>query len=533
MGTSRERYISARGIAGSFLIFLIIVNLTFGASAFVFADSNGFVNATDGLNIRSGAGTKHSIVSVLPNDAEVTIIGEATDPEGVKWYQITSNYGNGYVCSYYITLKNEESKSSDDTSSDENASGSTSGYDVSYSNDEDFETYLGAQGFPESYKPYLRVLHAEHPTWRFIAMQTGLDWQEVIYRETHPVSTSLVPNSWSDSWKSREKASYDTKTGEYYIFDSGGYVAANSYGVAYYMDPRNNMASDTIFQFLSNKFDESTQNIEGIDSIAKGSYLETRDPGEGFKTYAELIYNVGKETGVNPLTIASMLILEQGRSGDSDLISGTCEGYEGYYNFFNIGAYAAGGRSAVDNGLIYAKNKGWDSPYNAIKGGAEIYANNYVFNNKSTLYFQKFNVLNGMSRVGTGQYMTAIYAASSEGKILAEGYGDSANGGISFEIPVYENMPEEACPLPTTINIPPIEITPDPEPEEQGDDSGKSGKVEDDKTEAENNKEEVNKSEDESNKEEGNTKEGNTKEDSESGKVEDDKTEAESGKVEG
>ena len=65
--------------------------------------------------------------------------------------------------------------------------------------------------------------------------------------------------------------------------------------------------------------------------------------------------------------------------------------------------------------------------------------------------------MNGMSNVGTGQYMTAIYGAATEGKMMAEGYQGLLNGGISFEIPVYENMPASACPLPTTIDIPPRE----------------------------------------------------------------------------
>ena len=33
-------------------------------------------------------------------------------------------------------------------------------------------------------------------------------------------------------------------------------------------------------------------------------------------------------------------------------------GYEGYFNFFNIGAYAHSGRPARENGAIYAKQEG-------------------------------------------------------------------------------------------------------------------------------------------------------------------------------
>ena len=44
--------------------------------------------------------------------------------------------------------------------------------------------------------------------------------------------------------------------------------------------------------------------------------------------------------------------------------------------------------------------------------------------------------------------MTAIYAASSEGKVMSEGYRGLSNVGITFEIPVYTGMPQYACPMP-------------------------------------------------------------------------------------
>lgn len=44
--------------------------------------------------------------------------------------------------------------------------------------------------------------------------------------------------------------------------------------------------------------------------------------------------------------------MEVGRNG-SGSVSGTVEGYEGYYNFYNIGATA--GTNPVLNGLKYAR----------------------------------------------------------------------------------------------------------------------------------------------------------------------------------
>lgn len=61
---------------------------------------------SNSVNIRSGASTQHSIVTSLPNGTEITLIGEANDSSGKKWYQLTCNYNDktieGYVRSDLI-----------------------------------------------------------------------------------------------------------------------------------------------------------------------------------------------------------------------------------------------------------------------------------------------------------------------------------------------------------------------------------------------------------------------------------------------
>ena len=76
--------------------------MIFGATAFVFADSTGTVNAEEGLYIRTGAGTSYDDLDCLPFGTVVTIKGEATASDGVKWYHVSTSYGGGYtgyVCS--------------------------------------------------------------------------------------------------------------------------------------------------------------------------------------------------------------------------------------------------------------------------------------------------------------------------------------------------------------------------------------------------------------------------------------------------
>lgn len=58
--------------------------------------------------IRSGASKSHSVVTSLPNGTSITLIGEANDSAGNKWYQITSDYNNrsieGYIRSDLIAI---------------------------------------------------------------------------------------------------------------------------------------------------------------------------------------------------------------------------------------------------------------------------------------------------------------------------------------------------------------------------------------------------------------------------------------------
>lgn len=60
------------------------------------------------VRIRSGASTQHDAVASLPQGTTITLIGEANDSAGNKWYQMTCNYNNktiqGYVRSDLITI---------------------------------------------------------------------------------------------------------------------------------------------------------------------------------------------------------------------------------------------------------------------------------------------------------------------------------------------------------------------------------------------------------------------------------------------
>lgn len=129
-------------------------------------------------------------------------------------------------------------------------------------------------------------------------------------------------------------------------------------------------------------------------------------------------------------------------------------GYEGIYNFYNIGAYSsteAGG--AIANGLKWAStgdtyNRPWNDRYKSITGGAEYIGKNYINVGQNTLYLEKFNVTS--TNRYDHQYMTNIEAPNSEATKTVSAYGViDKDMSIIFSIPVYNNMPDKPCEVPS------------------------------------------------------------------------------------
>ena len=418
-----------RFVIGKNIIFVIIFCLMLMLASLMFAESAsaasvGTVYGADyGLNVRSGPGTNYKIIDGIWNGTSVSII----ETSG-SWYKISYSNRTGYVSSQFIKLSE----------------------DNDYVYNGDFEATLNSQGFPESYKPYLRKLHANHPNWVFKSQSTNLSWNDVIVSESK-VGRNLVHNSADDSWKSKEYGAYDYNTNQYVVFDSGGWVAASRGIIMYYMDPRNFLDENGIFQFMSHSYDSLTQTKEGLQKLVAGSFLANKFPESGYDTYSDALIYAGQQSNANPYVLASMILVEQGNNGSGKSISGTVSGYENLYNYFNVNAYSTSAQSdAVINGLIYAREKGWTTRIKSIEEGAKHYATNYINNNQNTLYLKKFNVMNGFNNVSTHQYMTNVSGASQEAAKLKSGYAGS--DAITFYIPIYKDMPAAACPVPSSGN---------------------------------------------------------------------------------
>ncbi|MCR5331099.1 MAG: SH3 domain-containing protein [Lachnospiraceae bacterium] len=327
----------------------------------------------------------------------------------------------------------------------------------------DFETKLEQENFPESYKAALRELHAQYPSWEFKAFHTGLDWNEVIAAETE-VGVNLLPVSYSAEWKSFEPGAYSWKTDTWTVFDSTYWVTASKEAVEYYMDPRNFLDYNTVFQFEVLSYKPEYQDWAGVANILKntamsGNSYEFTDSLGNTRTisFEDTFLMAAEYTGVSPFHLASRAKQEVTLGVDkmSNSVTGTVEGYEGLYNYYNIGAYhsTVPGEN-IKHGLQFA-NGGtsninvlipWTDPFRSIVGGAFYIGNNYINRGQNTIYLQKFNVTNG--GMYSHQYMANVEAPYSEGIRCYRGYVDPDQIPIVFSIPVYLNMPESACPKP-------------------------------------------------------------------------------------
>lgn len=334
--------------------------------------------------------------------------------------------------------------------------------------DQEFKKQMVAEGFPSSYISILQALHAKYPKWQFKAYQTGIDWNTAVDNES-VVGLNLISNSRTSDWKSQEEGAYNKDTDTYIPFDGSSWVTASQKAVKYYMDPRNFLDENKIFQFESLEYQEGVQNQNGVENVLKNTpmyqasfdYLD--DSGKETQiTYSKAFMEAAVVSRVSPYHLASRVKQEvvTGPTSMSSSVSGTVKGYEGIYNFYNIGAYhstKSGG--AVANGLSWASKdttymRPWNTKYKAIVGGAQYLGSNYINVGQNTLYLQKFNMTS--SNTYNHQYMANIEAPASEALKTAEAYGeDKANMSLVFSIPVYSAMPSKVCPMPDGADVSP------------------------------------------------------------------------------
>ena len=330
---------------------------------------------------------------------------------------------------------------------------------------DELKTYFRGLGFPESYWDSLALLRTAHPNWTFVPVNTNLDWNSVISRES-VVGMSLIETTY-DGYKSTLGGSYDYYTDTFTVLEGSRWYAANSQVVAYYMDPRNFLSDMYIFEFETLQSKPEIQTLEGVSLVlGNNQYL---------KDYASSFIDAASGSGVSSVYLSALAMQEVG--GGSLAINGEGFTYSednnkyyslrgtwidgGYYNVYNIGAGTDA--SPAQNSVVYARggvngtetsyDRPWDTIPKAIIGGAKFIGESYINKGQYTIYFKKFNVASTYWDTYSHQYQTNVKAASSEGTKVYRSYYNLGivDSNFVFSIPIYNNMPDKTS-LPNTGN---------------------------------------------------------------------------------
>ena len=113
----------------------------------------------------------------------------------------------------------------------------------------------GIEAFPESYKEALKELKEKHPNWNFVAVYTNLEFDYVVAQEMQDGKSLISTTQFSDEWK-RDSIEVEP-----------GWVNASEKAVRYFLDPRNFLTEEKIFQFESTKFNEEAHTSEVVEKV--------------------------------------------------------------------------------------------------------------------------------------------------------------------------------------------------------------------------------------------------------------------------
>ena len=385
----------------------------------------------DSYQVRKTADAEGEVCVSIPTGTTVEITGMDVDADWQLWFQVSLSWKDtsytGYIQTGYLAYSNEKLMEWENMYFPQVMLLSAG-------------NYPDVEQFPASYQNKLTQLKKAHPNWVFVKQNTGLDWQTVIKNENIG-----------------ERSLIQTKMGSAYTngaHGQPGWSYASEAAIKYYMDPRNFLDETRVFMFEQLTYNPSYHTQSAVQNILNSTFMKGSIPGDS-KTYAAAFFDIGSTLKVSPFHLACRVYQEQGK-GQSALISGTYSGYEGYYNYYNIKASGSSNKAIIENGLTYAKQQGWNSRYKSLQGGAKILSQNYILKGQDTLYLQKYDVDNSYNGLYAHQYMQNIMAPYTESSMVKSAYQSTGaiNNSFVFKIPVYLNMPSEACAKPGSTPAP-------------------------------------------------------------------------------
>lgn len=417
----------------------------------------GLLYLSDQYPVRRLPKQQSDVVAEIASGQTLWVQDAEPDEDGTLWLYVTWYVGeeqlSGYVERAYFACSDERFLAWEKEYWNQGITLETA---TNYSTTSD---YQDVAQFPTSYQTKLKALKEKHPNWIFVKMDTKLDFEVVVTNECKE-HRCLVP---ADSDPSLIEQAYIS-----------GWSDASRKAVSYYLDPRNYMTEKSIFAMEQLTYNASYHTQSALQKFLDGTFMKGKvedssvpqgnDQDTSDQSYAKAFMvasaeNKNATTGlqVSPFHLASRVYQEQGK-GTSPLISGTYEGFEGYYNYFNVKASGSTNSEIYKNGLTYAKQQGWNTRYKSIKGGAATIGNGYILKGQDTVYLQKFDLIEPLY---THQYMQNLMAPMSESSSTYKQYVNSGSldSAFVFKIPVYQNMPDSDGDEETEVADPTYQIS--------------------------------------------------------------------------
>ena len=477
------------------LLFLVLTVVVLGVGYFLLNQrDNRYLLTYSAFNIRASANTDAEILTEASPGQIFELRGEklgASTIYGSTWYEIRLEDGSE---AYIVKSPGQQQELTEDE----------------YQRLEAMQLgqiqpiHLGAfqdtlELFPESYRDYLIVLHILYPEWTFEPFYHVDSWGKALEAELNPENKNLVQYIPGNEYLARYEWMVKNDT----VYDGNSWRPANEQAVSYYMDPRNFLSPQSIFQFLDLSSEAETSS-DGVEAIFSDNSVLSH--------YADMVMVAAEENSYRPEALASRIYQEvidgddisylaqglidpdvapliensaspgflsaeeqleqldalkaQGNSFNAEVqaiyedLQAGGPGFEEaqirYYNYFNIGAYPDTSivSGALFNGAKYARGDfiddqelaselllPWTSPELAILGGAKFLRSEYLDYGQNTLYLQKFDLVSGTYN---HQYMQNLTGAYSEGVRLYNTYQASGQNweDLNFIIPVFSEMPE-------------------------------------------------------------------------------------------
>jgi len=442
-----------------FLFNIIVVNADSSASTGVY---ELYIRSLPDKSSLSVAKIPAATAIILISDTQIS--GNGCDD---NWFEIKYGSFKGYVCSTYLTGINWETSDNEnqtpDASTDTDEEIPDKIPEVTVDLEKIYQEEL--EKFPDSYKSKIEQLHEIYPNAIFKAKNVDINFNAFASYQYQGYNVGDLGGCWlglskgvslfedlsrnRDGLKSLDSWAYDPLTDtfdtSFYGGEANRWYAPSLNTVKYYLDPRNFLNQKNIFMFEQLTYSGDYYTEEHIEKLLVGTFMyKTRVTGKENTTFARAFLDASKQNKISPYFLVPRVVQEIG-STRTTMVSGTWtefnNEYYGYYNFYNINASGSTKSETIMEGLMYAKEMGWDNEYDAIVEGAVFLSDNYISVGQDTTYFQKFDIYGPC--YGNHQYQQNIEAPYSESYKTYNGYAatNMLDSNFVFVIPVYNDMP--------------------------------------------------------------------------------------------